>query len=174
MDPISDILKREGWPAYTNRPEDRGGPTKGGITLKTYAAYLGRPVTIAQLQALEEPTARKIYEFTFIVQPGFGAIRDRRVRDYLIDIGVTSGPARSIRYLQRAVGGLTVDGVLGPKTAAAANAVDPTALLLRLVAIRCRMMAADVQDNPDQLPNIEGWITRAVQPLEQFVLKPTN
>ena len=32
---ITDILRREGWPKYTNRAADKGGPTKGGITLET-------------------------------------------------------------------------------------------------------------------------------------------
>lgn len=168
MNVIDEVMQREGWPKFTDASEDRGGPTKGGITLKTLSGYMGRPCTTEELQALDEPTARAIYETIFIVKPGFMRIADQEVREYLIDIGVTSGPARAVRYLQRCIGlpAKDVDGVLGPVTAAAANKMDPVDLLLNLIAYRCVKLAADVQENPAQLKWLEGWIARAVKPLE--------
>lgn len=168
MNVIDEVMLSEGWPTFTDKPNDRGGPTKGGVTLKTLSGYMGRPCTVEELQALDENTARAIYETIFIVKPGFMRIADERVREYLIDIGVTSSPARAVRYLQRVLGfpEKQVDGVLGSATAAAANRFDPDALLRRLVAYRAKKMAADVQDNPAQLENLEGWIARAVKPLE--------
>lgn len=165
MKVIDDLMLAEGWPTYTDKPNDRGGPTKGGITLKTLQAYYKRPATVEELKALPEATARSIYEFMFITGPGFNRILDSRVRDYLIDIGVTSSPARAVRFLQYCLAGLKQDGELGPITERAANAAEPRSLLLRLVARRATMMAADVQNNPEQLENIEGWIARAVKPL---------
>ena len=46
---IDALLNVEGWPQYTNRPSDKGGPTKGGITLPALSEYLGRPATIEEL-----------------------------------------------------------------------------------------------------------------------------
>jgi len=165
MNIIDEVMKAEGWPQFTDAPADRGGPTRGGITLKTLSGYMGRECSVDELKALDEATARAIYETLFIVKPGFMRIADERVREYLIDIGVTSGPARAIRYLQRVVGAKD-DGVLGSATADAANRFDPDALLRRLVAYRAKKMAADVQDNPAQIKWLEGWIARAVKPLE--------
>lgn len=162
---IDEILEREGWPKFTCDPNDRGGATKGGITLRTLSGYLGRKATVEELEALDETTARKIYESVFVIRPGFTRIYNDQVREYLIDIGVTSGPARAVRYLQLALGGLKVDCMLGNKTAAAANTANQVSLLLRLVALRCRMMAEDVVENPSQLKYLEGWIRRAVLPL---------
>lgn len=33
---IDNILCREGWPRYAGRSSDRGGPTKGGSTLRRW------------------------------------------------------------------------------------------------------------------------------------------
>ena len=40
---LTKILEREGWPTYTDHPDDRGGPTKGGITLSTLRSWRGQP-----------------------------------------------------------------------------------------------------------------------------------
>lgn len=47
---------------------------------------------------------------------------------------MTSGPGASVRLLQEAVGGLTVDGGLGPVTLAAVARVDRVELIYRLGA----------------------------------------
>ena len=41
-DCLEKILEREGWPKYTDHPDDRGGPTKGGITLGTLRSWRGQ------------------------------------------------------------------------------------------------------------------------------------
>lgn len=167
MDVIDRILDREGWPKFTNKANDRGGPTKGGITLTTLTKFLGRKATIDDLRGLSRDTARQLYELIFIVSPGFAHLTNDRVREYLIDIGVTSSPARATRYLQRVLGFTEdeVDGICGSRTLAAANSADPEWLMDNLIATRCVMIAGDVQSNPDQLDNLKGWVTRAVSPL---------
>ncbi len=47
---LTDVLQREGWPAVTDRAADRGGLTRGGITLKNYNAWL-RAAGTAELTA---------------------------------------------------------------------------------------------------------------------------
>lgn len=161
---VSEIMVAEGWPKFTDKPNDRGGPTKGGITLGALSTHLGRQATVEELKALPEATARTIYEQAYIVAPGFSRLNDERIVAYLVDIAVTSGQKRSIRYLQRVVGAVD-DGNLGPKTAAMANIWDPKRLLDRLIAYRAVKMAALVQEDPTQIEWIEGWIARAVKPL---------
>ena len=163
-DIIGEILVREGWPKYTDNPNDRGGPTKGGITLKTLSGFIGRTATVEELQALDETTARLVYQTLFIIRPGFVHIKDLNLQDYVVDIGVTSGPVRAIRYLQTLLN-LKTDGVFGSLTITAVNGSDGGKLLLRLIAHRCLMMCGDVEANPNQLAEIEGWIRRAVSPL---------
>lgn len=161
---VSDIMAAEGWPKFTDAAGDRGGPTKGGITLGALSSFLGHAAMVDELKALPEATARVIYERDYIERPGFGRIIDERLMAYLVDIAVTSGQATAIRYLQRTCG-VTDDGILGPQTAAAANAMDPARLLHKLIAYRATKLAALVQTDPSQIKWIEGWIARAVKPL---------
>lgn len=172
---VAKIMAAEGWPTFTCDPADHGGATKGGITLAALSAHLARQATVDELRDLPETTARAIYWVDFIQKPGFALIEDDRLAEYVVDIAVTSGPARAIRYLQR-VAGAKDDGVLGPKTAAAVNTWDAGRLLHRLIAYRAVKMAALVQEdaiailgetkfNALQLKWIEGWIRRAVDPL---------
>lgn len=170
-DIIDRILEREGWPAFTDKPFDHGGPTRGGLTLSTLSRFLGRTATVEELKALDQPTARQVYEVLFIIGPGFSGIADLHVREYMVDIGVTSSPERATRYLQFVLG-VKIDGVCGSKTIAAANDCDPGALVAHLIARRCDMTAGFVQDNPDQLGSLQGWIRRAVGPLRELNLRP--
>ncbi len=157
---LDDILKREGWPAYSDDPADRGGPTKGGITQATLAAWRGRPVTAAEVAALGEAEARAIYARRYIVEPKFDRIADDGLRHQVVDIGVLHGPGRATKWLQAAVG-VADDGIFGAGTTAAVNAADPQALGLRLAATRVRKIGRIVQADPAQLKWLGGWLNRA-------------
>ena len=126
---ISAIIAREG-DKYTNDPDDKGGPTKYGITQVTARAngYTG------DMQALTEAQARSIYTSVFWTKPKFDQLAtfDPALADKLLDIGVNRGPATGIRYVQRALNvlnyqnvpyaDLTVDGGLGGATFGALKA----------------------------------------------------
>jgi lysozyme family protein len=163
-DVVGDIMLEEGWPEFTDRPDDRGGPTKGGITLAALSNYLGRPATVDELRNLDASVGRDLYSRKYVAP--FAGIADSCARDVMIDSAVTSSNERSIRWLQNVLG-LKEDSILGPVTIAAANALPGDVLLKKLVAHRCRMIAGDVRDNPSQIKFLAGWIARAVKPLEQ-------
>lgn len=126
---IEGIIRREG--GYVDDSRDRGGPTKYGITLETAraAGYTG------SMQELGEDQAHVIYYQLYFLRPGFGRVRDwelasgaaqERITEELVDTGVNMGPGTAIRFLQRALNALNlegklyadvaVDGVLGPGT----------------------------------------------------------
>lgn len=170
---ISEILAREGWPMYTNRADDRGGPTKGGITLRTLQRH-NPAATIADLKALTKAQAAAIY-FNDYLAP-FAAVDDDALWNLLVDYGVTSGPGVAIKAVQQAVG-VDIDGKLGPVTARAINATDPdvvrsSVVILRLKAIgrlvtfsakQHRNLAPECQGN-----NAAGWINRFVTFLPHY------
>jgi lysozyme family protein len=67
------------------------------------------------------------------------------IRYAVFDAAVNSGPGTSIKWLQEAVGA-TPDGVLGPKTLAAINELNPDGVLRRMLGKRLNAMT-----------NMRGW-----------------
>lgn len=162
---IDEILVAEGWPKYTNRPTDRGGPTKGGITLKTLRAWRGQPVTAEDVQALNETEVRRIYEVRFVEEPRFAEIDDNDLRYNVVDAGVLHGPGFAARRLQEIVG-VTVDGKVGPVTLRAVNEADDTGLNLKFSVRRVRKVVGIALHDRSQLEYLRGWVGRALKHIE--------
>jgi lysozyme family protein len=113
-DIITGVMKAEGWDKYTNRPNDRGGPTKWGITLKAWSEWRGRECTADDVKEITEPQAREFYEMEYILAPRFNHLPEL-LADLVIDCGVNHGPHRASKWVQKAVGAKQ-DGVIGPNT----------------------------------------------------------
>jgi len=168
---ISEIFEAEGGDKFTNDPADAGGPTKFGITLGALQLWRGHnpPVTAEDVRNLQEPEAREIAYMNYIVKPGFARINDPKLRYALVDFTYLFGPDDSIPALQEIVG-TAADGQLGPKTAAAANAMEPRAIINRLAVKRERLHVARVISELRKLPNfnelqarfLKGWSNRAL------------
>ena len=174
-DVINGILAREGG-TYTDRASDRGGPTRWGVTIPALAQFRRAAVTATEIAALSREEAYEVMEHVFVVRSGFRAIADERARCLMCDWAVNSGVSLATRWLQRTLGVTPVDGVCGPQTAAAANALDGRLLLKRLGLARqqfyVRTALGDVSPEllrTSDLDNLEGWLNRnwavAVDPL---------
>lgn len=165
---LDAILKREAWPAYSNRTADKGGPTKGGITLDTLIAWRGRPQTIADLQALTESEARLIYRLRYIKPWEF--VTDDALFAVLVDYAVTSWHDDPTKALQEYLK-VSVDGILGPITKAGTLTADPRVLRDYVLTHRIRKfvdlalndppMRMFIAQHPEaQVRNLRGWINR--------------
>lgn len=155
---IDQIIQREG--GYVNHPDDRGGPTKFGITLLTLGAYRRAPVNADDVRALTVEEAKTIYRTMYVDEPKFSTVKDERLRALLVDSGVQHGTRRAIRWLQGALGGLAEDGILGTHTHAALEAADPAEVYRKVLARRMKYYGEIVRDNPSQSVFIVGWLTR--------------
>lgn len=166
---LDDVIRREGT-RYTDRPSDRGGPTKYGITLATLRAVRGPERTADDVRALTEADARGIYRVAFVAQPGFQRVRDERLRALLIDYGINSGQATAIKALQRAVGA-SPDGVLGADTLRRLDELDAGQVYGAVLRARLQLYSALALDSAEvrrflkdhpgaQLHNLAGWLHR--------------
>jgi lysozyme family protein len=161
-DVITDIMKAEGWDKYTNRPNDRGGPTKWGITLKAYQEFLpNNDVTEADIRALKEVHARAFYRSRYIIGPKFDRLSPLLL-PLVVDCAVNHGPHRATKWLQKAVGAKQ-DGVLGPKTLEATHLFSPSCTYLRICGYRTRFYGAIVTRDPTQAEFASGWNNRAAK-----------
>lgn len=146
---LEPLLAREGGAKFTNNPNDRGGPTKYGVTARALGDYrrLGRPATAAEVAALDRPEAVALYRSVYWEAPGFAAVAaiSEAIAEELLDTGVNMGTGTPGPWLQRTLNSLnrqgrdfadiTVDGRVGGGTRGALNA---------LIAKRGKAVAEDV------------------------------
>lgn len=153
------VLSVEG--GYVHHSNDRGGPTKYGIS---QAAHPG-----VNIEDLSLDDARSIYWKAYALPIQFEALAeiDEGLAIVVFDAAVHHGPAQAIRFLQRAAslenGG--VDGVVGPKTLRAVAewlVLDQDELMNRFHAHRLMHFNRIVTANPDQHVFLYGWIRRVV------------
>lgn len=165
-DPIDVVLKHEG--GFVNHKKDRGGPTKFGVTQRTYSHYLGRQASLQEVKDMTEDTAREIYERSYLTGPRIHLLPDPP-QTLVLDMAIHHGPRNAIKMLQRIVnqagfGPITVDGVLGPNSRAsivAANNAMGKVLQNALVEERIRYMHQKVEENPSDKVFLKGWLNRA-------------
>lgn len=150
-----DLLGHEG--GYVDHPKDPGGATRWGVTERVAraAGYTGR------MQDFPVEEAKAIYRSQY-----WDAVRADELppvlRYAVFDAAVNSGDKQALKWLQRAVGA-TDDGVIGPRTLAAANAANADRLLRKMLGIRLRFMT-DLTTWP---AFGKGWTRRIAAVLSQ-------
>jgi lysozyme family protein len=149
------IFKAEG--GYADNPADPGGPTNFGITLATLRAYQGDPnLTADDVKKLTPAVAKEIYRTAYWNRMQCGALPAGLDLE-VFDFGVNSGPAESVKTLQRLVG-VTQDGSVGPITLAAVAQFNVGDLIGRFAQARLAFYQGL------NMPEFEqGWATRVAQ-----------
>lgn len=172
---IDGIIAREG--DYSDHPNDRGGPTRYGITEQVARAngYTGK------MDQFPLHLARAIYRDQYYVAPGFVRLEGiaPKITEELVDTGVNMGPLVAGAMLQRCLNTLNreqkdypdvkVDGWIGNGTAAAVTqflkvrGVRGEAVLLRaLNGLQCARYIEIAEKNPKQEAFLFGWIDARV------------
>lgn len=163
---LAFTLGNEG--GYVNHPADPGGATNFGIIQRELDRWNGAHPELGFPGAVKDLTqeqAEAIYRAEYWRWDG---IADPALAIKLFDIGVNCGTGTSVKLLQRAVNALaaqdiTVDGQLGPKTLATANAQPAEALLNSLCQVQKDYYQAIVDRNPAQSVFLKGWLARAAK-----------
>ena len=164
------ILAHEGGDQYTNRKNDRGGPTRWGITQRTLSYWRGEPVSADAVAALTLDEARRIYRNRYWDKCQLDQFTDQLVATKVFDMAVNLGPDTTIELLQRAINlcmpmvRLRVDGWQGPKTIEATNLCDPARLLSALKMMQRHRYLEILAHDPTQEENRAGWLSRAEWP----------
>lgn len=155
---IGAVLEHEG--GLADDPDDPGGITKYGISLRSYP-HLGRD----GIRNLTIPQARDIYYRDWWTQLRCGGLRDDRVAGKLLDTAVNVGAKTGVRILQRALSDtgqrVAIDGKIGPQTIGAANRADPDALLMAMRRLQAEHYEALIKRNPKREKYRRGWMKRA-------------
>ena len=144
---------------------DRGGPTKYGITWGTLARAYSQGVTQHNdIVQLTRPEAVRIFEAFYWVP----SRADRLPWGLCLahfDAAVNSGVSGAGKMLQRAVNDLSihkiaVDGIIGPDSLRAIGDLDVMALIKQQLDVREAFFRGLVARDPGQGAFLQGWINR--------------
>lgn len=158
---LAFVLKREG--GYCDHPADKGGATNKGVTQAVYDDYRTRagkgrlPVS-----GISSDEVRDIYFIRYWLPCKAGSLPSG-VDLAHFDASVNHGVRQAALFLQRALG-VQDDGIIGPKTIAAAMADEQAGLSHNVVAAmideRKDFYWMLVEKDPTQEAFIEGWLNR--------------
>jgi len=163
---IDEILRREG--GYVDHPNDRGGPTKFGITQNTLSRYIGRVALKSEVQSLSEDVARDIYERNYYEGPRINRLPEQ-IQPFIFDCAVNHGPRRAIRFVQSVANQagyqprLDEDGAMGPNTLKGAKWAQEQMgdlFLKALLEERRNFYLTIVAASPSQEVFLRGWMNR--------------
>ena len=154
---LAFVLKSEG--GYSNRPNDKGGPTMMGVTTAVYDAYRTRHgLPTRDVRQINDVEVADIYRTEYWTPTGCDQL-PAGVDLCVFDLAVNAGDRRSEMILQQAVG-VAADGSIGPKTLAAVTASDPAALANRMLDLRNTFYRQLVIAVPSDAEFLDGWLNR--------------
>jgi lysozyme family protein len=156
------ILSWEG--GYVNDPVDKGGATNMGVTIATwrnvgYDKDGDGDIDVDDLKLLsKDDVLNRVLKPHYWDKWKADQIKSQSVANILVDWVWGSG-ANGIKLPQKLLG-LTVDGIVGPKTLAAVNASDSLVLFNTIKAEREAFLYRIVERDPTQKRFIKGWLNR--------------
>lgn len=167
---IASIIKREG--GYVNHPNDRGGPTKYGVTIRTLSHWQGIECNAEDVKALSKKEAAEIYLKNYYLSPKIDFLTEA-LRPFMLDASVHHGPRNAIKLLQETLlrNGKNVgpiDGIIGRKTLVAAEKSwkeQGERLIKQLASTRTGFCERIVKHDETQRVFLPGWIAR----IEKFI-----
>ncbi len=129
---LPQLLRFEG--GFVNDPADPGGATNKGVTFQTFRSccdMLGVAPTLANLKALTDEQAGRIYKRLYWDWFNADALQCQPLAEMLVDFYVNAG-GNAVKVLQKALNDdglqppLIVDGAMGPATSRALADADAT------------------------------------------------
>jgi lysozyme family protein len=153
------VFEREG--GFSDRPNDRGGPTMFGITQATFDRWrAAKALPKGDVAKISRQEATQIYR-EWYWDAGACELLPPALAICAFDAMVNHRPQAAIALMQRTLG-VPADGIPGPLTRAAyTRAVDNPDALWKFVAARLDFYCDLVREDPTQLDFIKGWVRRA-------------
>ena len=117
-------------------PKDPGGRTAYGVTQRVYNGYRkARNLPIRDVWAIETREIVDAYKTGYWDKVWADRLPDG-IDIVVADGAINSGAAQSVKWLQRALGSVRVDGVMGDATLKACEAADARQLIRDIIARR--------------------------------------
>lgn len=156
------ILRWEG--GFVNDHVDKGGATNMGVTIGTWRSVGydkdgDGDIDVDDLHLLDkEDVIERVLRPHYWNRWRADEILNQSVANILVDWVWASG-THGIKRPQRILG-VTPDGIVGPKTLAAVNSMDPMELHFRIKNDRIKFIDEICQRDPSQERFRKGWLNR--------------
>ena len=149
---LKHVLVHEG--GWADHPKDPGGATMKGVTLATFRRFFGEDKTKEDLRKITDEELGQIYRSGYWDKCRCDELPSGV--DYAVfDAAVNSGPGRSARWLQAAVGAKQDRGI-GPKTLTKVEGHDPT----QVIDLMCDRRLAFLRNLSTWTTFGKGWERR--------------
>ena len=168
---IPSTLRNEG--KFSDDPRDPGGITAYGWSLRGLIergidvngdGRIDRDDVLAIYHAGPQ-AAVALYDREIWEKHNYGLVRDQAVANKIFDMAVNMGEGTANMIAQKAAVSLgatiAVDGVFGPKTVAAINALEPPRFMVAYKRLLVARYQEIVRRHPELAVFLPGWLTRA-------------
>lgn len=149
------ILSWEG--GFADIPGDRGGATNMGVTIATFRSVYGKSMTVSQLRWMTDAQWSYIFRKLFWSRWRADQIESQPIANLLADWLWTSG-IYAIKLPQKVLG-VTIDGIVGPKTIAAVNSYTDQQLLFSMLWNEREAFFRRIGKGT-QAKFLKGWLNR--------------
>lgn len=153
---IPFIRKWEG--GYANDPDDKGGCTMMGVTIKTYQKYFGKDKTCEDLKNITDEEWLEIFKKGYWDCWKADQIENQSIALLVVDCGWGSGPVTAIKKVQECLG-CKADGKVGPKTLAALNNKNTLTTFRKLWSMRY-VWFHQIAEKGNNKKFLRGWLNR--------------
>lgn len=157
------ILSFEG--GWANHPNDHGGATNMGVTLKTWMSVgfdkdLDGDIDVDDLRLIDtSDVVERVMRPSYWNKMRGDQIESQAVANIIVDWAWMTGPVKVAKKIQRIVG-VTADGIVGPMTIAAINGMNDYKLFCAIMAERRAFYQDIVRNDPSQSVFFNGWMRR--------------
>ncbi len=161
---------------FANNPNDSGGMTWRGIARNYNPKWKGWIIVDSILSTkpkdinsalygckLINDLVDEFYEVNYWDSINLDLISSQEVANLLFDSSVNMGVGRAVKFLQQSLyPAIVIDGKIGPKTIAAANAIDSKKLYDLILKLRKAKYDEIIAKNPSQIEFKKSWYSRLV------------
>jgi lysozyme family protein len=154
---------------FVDDPADPGGATNKGITMKTFSGcaigLLGIEPTLGNLKALTNEQVGKIYKALYWDKVRGDDITLQELANIVFDFFVNAGgnATKLLQNVMNATGAhpsVAVDGVIGPTTMQALQALDQKDVYRRYKLGRINYYKDMAANHPSLAKFLNGWLNR--------------
>jgi lysozyme family protein len=163
---------------WSDHPDDRGGPTNYGITMKAMREYFkykgwGEP-TLDDLKKITPQDRQELYKTLYWDFINLDLCQNRKTAIVIFDQSVNRGAQHSAFMVQSVLvvqfrAKIKVDGQMGPLTYQALSAIKEEKFLLKFFELAQQEYVQIVKHDPSQIINLSGWLNRTYSFLDLLV-----